>query len=113
MTRATHWPSEARRLQDGLGRVGPQPLDVHSYTNRRFTANFRVPVDGLQRLLPPAIEAEEVGSSGQGMLGMCACDFWVHRIGAVRLPAIRNNDMLCRVSATLRQGGKRLRAFYT
>jgi hypothetical protein len=47
------------------------------------------------------------------MIGMCACDFWVPRIGPVRIPAVRNNDMLCRVSTTLRQGGKHLRAFYT
>jgi len=107
------WSAQAAAFQDGRGRVGAQPLDVHSYTNKRFTVNFRVPVRELQRLLPAEITAEEVGASGYGMLGMCACDFWVPRIGWLRIPAVRNNDMLCRISVVLRQGGKRLRAFYT
>ena len=47
------------------------------------------------------------------MIGMCACDFWVPRIGPVRIPTVRNNDMLCRISVLMKQGGKRLRAFYT
>src|SRR5258705_5199005 len=109
----TQWTAEAARFQDALGRVGPQPLDVHSFTNKRFTVNFRVPIAEVQRLLPASIQAEEVESSGFGMIGMCACDFLVPRIGPLRIPPIRNNDMLCRVSAVLRQGGKRLRAFYT
>lgn len=109
----SQWSAEAARFQNRLGQVGPQPLDVHSFTNKRFTVNFRAPIAEVQRLLPSSIQAEEVGSSGLGMIGMCACDFWVPRIGPFRIPTVRNNDMLCRVSAVLRQGGKRLRAFYT
>jgi hypothetical protein len=109
----TQWTVEAAEFQDRLGRVGPQPLDVHSFTNKRFTVNFRLPLEEVQRLLPPSIQAEEIGSTGFGMIGMCACDFLVPRIGSFRIPPIRNNDMLCRVSTVLRQGGKRLRAFYT
>jgi len=52
----TQWTAEAARLQDRLGRVGPQPLDVHSFTNKRFTANLRLPVEEVQRLLPPTNE---------------------------------------------------------
>jgi hypothetical protein len=107
------WMQKAAQFQQALGRVGAQPLDVHSFTNKRFTINFRVPLDELQRLLPDEIRAEEVGTSGYGMLGMCACDFWVPRIGMLRIPTVRNNDMLCRISTTLTQGGKSLRAFYT
>lgn len=109
----TQWQARAAHFQDALGRVGPQPVDVHSYTNKRFTLNFRAPVEQLQRLLPDDIEAEAVPGTSMGMLGQCACDFWVPRIGAVRIPAVRNNDMLCRISVSLRQGGKRLRGFYT
>lgn len=113
MSPTTPWTTEAARFQDRLGRVGPQPLDVHSFTNKRFTVNFRAPLDEVQRLLPDEVRAEEVGSTGHGMIGMCACDFWVPRIGPLRIPTLRNNDMLCRVSVTLKQGGKSLRAFYT
>jgi hypothetical protein len=107
------WIEKAARFQEALGRVGPQPLDVHSYTNKRFTLNFRAPVEELQRLLPDEIRAEEVPGTGMGMLGQCACDFWVPRIGPMRIPAVRNNDMLVRLSVTCRQGGKQLRGFYT
>lgn len=107
------WLEKAARFQEALGRVGPQPLDVHSYTNKRFTLNFRAPVEELQRLLPDEIRAEEVPGTGLGMLGQCACDFWVPRIGPLRIPAVRNNDMLLRISVTCRQGGKLLRGFYT
>jgi len=108
-----HWLEKAARFQDALGNVGPQPVDVHSYTNKRFTVNFRAPLEHIQRLLPDELVADEVPGTGMGMLGQCACDFWVPRIGPVRIPAVRNNDMLCRVSVSLRQGGKRLRGFYT
>src|SRR5262245_9559127 len=98
------WEKKAREFQERLGRVGPQPAGVVSFTNRRFTANFAAPLEHVQRLLPADIEADPIpGSPTRGMLGMCACDFWVPRIGLVPIVPIRNNDMLLRVSARFRK----------
>ncbi len=108
------WEARAREFQDGLGSVGPQPADVVSFTNRRFTACFTASLDQVQRLLPREIEADPVpGRPELGMVGMCACDFWVPRIGLVPTWPIRNNDMLLRVSGRFRKGGRPLRGFYT
>ncbi|TAJ25040.1 MAG: hypothetical protein EPO68_00570 [Planctomycetota bacterium] len=103
----------SRRLHERLGRIGPQPIEVASYTNRRFTVNWRVPLDHLRRVLPASIEPDEVPGTGQGMLSMCACDFHVVRLGWLPVPPIQNNDMLCRISARIRRHGRTLRAYYT
>lgn len=113
-TRAGEWETRARAFQDRMGRVGPQPASVVSFTNRRFTVNFSAPIEHVQRLLPREIEADPIpGRPDLGMLGMCACDFWVTRIGLIPIVPIRNNDMLLRVSTRFRKGGRRLRGFYT
>jgi hypothetical protein len=108
------WEARAREFQERMGRVGPQPANVTSFTNRRFTVNFSAPLEQIQRLLPHEIQADPVpGNPERGMLGMCACDFWVPRIGALPIYPIRNNDMLLRVSTRFAKGGRKLRAFYT
>jgi hypothetical protein len=93
--------------------VNHQPVSVHSFTNKRFTVNFRAPIDQVRKLLPAAIEPDEIGNTGLGMFGMCACDFWVNWLGWFPIPRIRNNDMLFRVSARIRKGDTTYRAFYT
>lgn len=113
-TSVGEWEARASAFQDRLGRVGSQPARVVSFTNRRFTVNFSAPIEHVQRLLPREIEADPIpGRPDLGMLGMCACDFWVTRIGLLPILPIRNNDMLLRVSTRLRKGGRRLRGFYT
>ena len=102
-----------RNLHSRLGHVGHQPVSVTSFTNKRFTVNFRLPLDQLRRLLPPRIEPDPIGDTGQGMLSMCACDFWVLKLGLLPIPPIRNNDMLCRISARIRKRGRTWRAYYT
>lgn len=106
-------PFDLRSLQDKLGRVNHQPVSVRSFTNKRFTVNFRAPLDQIRKLLPAAIEPDEIRDTGFGMFGMCACDFWVNRFGWIPVPSIRNNDMLFRVSARVRKGDATYRAFYT
>lgn len=105
--------TDLANLQQRMGRVGNQPVSVHSYTNKRFTVNYRAPLDQVRRLLPPGIEPDEIPGTGMGMFGMCACDFWVTRFGWVPVPRIQNNDMLLRVSARIRKQGVEQRAFYT
>lgn len=104
---------ESRRLQAQLGRVYHQPLVVESFTNKRITVNYRVPLDQLDPLLPRCVEAEEVGDTGRGMLSMCACDFWVTRVGPVPLPRVHTDEMLCRISVTVPKNGERKRAYDT
>ena len=106
-------PMDIRALHDRMGRVFHQPVRVHSFTNKRFTVNFRVPLTQLMRIIPERIEPDEIGRTGLGMLSMCACDFWVSRLGWLPIPPVRNNDMLCRVSTKIRKGGKNYRAYYT
>ncbi len=106
-------PMDLRTLHQRMGRVYHQPVRVHSFTNKRFTVNFRVPLEDLRRILPEPIEPDEIGSTGLGMLSMCACDFWVSRMGWVPIPPVRNNDMLCRISAKIRKAGQEYRAYYT
>jgi hypothetical protein len=96
-----------------MGRVNHQPVRVHSFTNKRFTVNFRVPLDQLRRIVPEAVQLDEIRGTGMGVLSMCACDFWVSRLGWLPIPPVRNNDMLCRVSAKVRKGDKVYRAYYT
>lgn len=102
-----------RELHGRMGRVFHQPVSVTSFTNKRVTVNYRVPLDQVQALLPPGLEADEIGSTGSGMVSMCACDFWVTRIGPLPVPRIRNNEMLCRISARLRKRGRAYRTYYT
>src|SRR5215472_7356922 len=104
-------PMDIRALHERMGRVNHQPVRVHSFTNKRFTVNFRVPLAQLRRIVPKAIELDEIPGTGIGMLSMCACDFWVSRFGWLPLPPVRNNDMLCRVSARVCKGGKDHRAY--
>jgi hypothetical protein len=113
ITEAVAPPMGVRELHERMGRVYHQPVRVHSFTNKRFTVNFRVPLGQLRRVVPPAVELDEVRDTGLGMLSMCACDFWVTRLGWVPIPPVRNNDMLCRVSARVRKGDKLYRAYYT
>jgi hypothetical protein len=106
-------PSDLRALHERMGRVYHQPVRVHSFTNKRFTVNFRVPLPQLRRIVPAPIDLDEIGDTGLGLLSMCACDFWVSRLGWLPIPPVRNNDMLCRVSARVRRGTRLYRAYYT
>ena len=106
-------PMDLRALHARMGRVYHQPVRVHSFTNKRFTVNFRVPLEQLRRIVPDPIDLDEIGDTGLGMFSMCACDFWVGRIGWLPIPPVRNNDMLCRVSTKIRKAGKVFRTYYT
>lgn len=105
--------SDAQKLQERLGNVNHQPINVRSFTNKRVTVNYRVPLDDLDQLLPDAIRPEEIRDTGEGLLSMCACDFWVNRLGMIPLPEVHNNEMLCRISAVLNKDGDTKRAYYT
>lgn len=104
---------DIRALHDRMGRVNHQPVRVHSFTNKRFTVNFRVPLEQLRQIVPERIALDEVRDTGLGVLSMCACDFWVSRFGWIPFPPVRNNDMLCRVSTRIRKGKEDYRAYYT
>jgi len=106
-------PMDIRALHQRMGCVYHQPVRVHSFTNKRFTVNFRVPLDQLRRIVPEPIDLDEISDTGLGMFSMCACDFWVSRIGWLPIPPVRNNDMLCRVSAKIRKGASVYRTYYT
>lgn len=108
-----HTRADIAEFHRRMGRVNHQPINVTSFTNKRLTVNYRAPLDRLRRLLPPVIEPEEIRSSGQGMLSMCACDFWVTKLGPVPIPRVRNNEMLLRVSVLVSKGGQTHRAYYT
>jgi hypothetical protein len=68
-------PMDLRTLHERMGRVYHQPVRVHSFTNKRFTVNFRVPLDQLRRIVPEAVDLDQVRDTGLGVLSMCACDF--------------------------------------
>ncbi len=104
---------DARALHERLGRVGSQPVDVHSFTNKRLTVNYRSPIDRLRRIVPEPLELEELGSTGRGVISMCVCDFRVTRIGLVPVPPLHTNEMLCRVSVRVPKDGATKRAYYT
>src|SRR5271165_1886967 len=106
-------PLNIRALHERMGRVYHQPVRVRSFTNKRFTVNFRVPLEQLRRIVPEAIDLDEIPGTGLGMFSMCACDFWVSRFGWVPIPPVRNNDMLLRISAKVRKGNNTYRAYYT
>ncbi len=105
--------SGLQALQQRMGRVNHQPVSVRSFTNKRFTVNYRAPLEQVGRLLPAGIEPDEIPGTGMGMFGMCACDFRVTHFGWLPVPGIHNNDMLLRVSARIPKGGVDQRAFYT
>lgn len=104
---------DIRDLHERMGRVWHQPVPVASYTNKRVTINFRVPIEQVRRILPGPVEPDEIGSTGIGMVSMCACDFWVTRIGPVPMPRVHTNEMLCRISARIEKRGRKYRAYYT
>jgi hypothetical protein len=104
---------DIRALHARMGSVNNQPVRVRSFTNKRFTVNFRVPLDQLRRIVPDAIALDEIPGTGLGMLSMCACDFWVSRLGWLPIPPVRNNDMLCRISTRVRKGDAEYRTYYT
>lgn len=106
-------PMDVRTFHERMGQVYHQPIRVRSFTNKRFTVNFRVPLSQLRRVVPDAIELDGIRDTGYGMLGMCACDFWVNRLGVLPIPPVRNNDMLCRVSTRIRKGPNVYRVYYT
>jgi hypothetical protein len=106
-------PLTLRSFHERMGRVNRQPISVHSFTNKRFTVNFRVPLGELRRIVPEAVELDEISGTGMGLLSMCACDFWVSWFGWLPIPPVRNNDMLCRVSARVRKKERIYRAYYT
>jgi hypothetical protein len=106
-------PMDLRTLHSRMGKVNHQPVRVHSFTNKRFTVNFRVPLEQLRRIVPEPIDLDEIGNTGLGMFSMCACDFWVSRLGPLPIPPVRNNDMLLRVSTKIRKAGEVFRAYYT
>ena len=103
----------ARSLQERMGRVYHQPIDVQSWTNKRITVNYRVPLDQLDQLLPWCVTPEEIRDTGTGMLSMCACDFSVTQLGPLPVPRVHTNEMLCRISVTVPKDGERKRAYYT
>ena len=106
-------PMDLHSLHERMGRIYHQPVRVHSFTNKRFTVNFRMPLAQLRRIVPEPIDLDEIGDTGLGMFSMCACDFWVGRIGWLSIPPVRNNDMLCRISVKVHKGGNVYRAYYT
>jgi hypothetical protein len=106
-------PMGLSALHERMGRVYHQPVRVRSFTNKRFTVNFRVPLEQLRRIVPERIDLDEIPGTGLGMFSMCACDFWVSRLGWVPIPPVRNNDMLLRVSTKIKKGGSVYRTYYT
>jgi hypothetical protein len=104
---------DLRALHLRMGSINHQPVGVRSFTNKRFTVNFRIPLDELRRVVPEPIQLDEVRNTGFGILSMCACDFWVSRLGLLPIPPVRNNDMLCRVSTKISKAGSVYRAYYT
>ena len=106
-------PMDIRALHKRMGGVFHQPVSVRSFTNKRFTVNFRVPLDQLRRIVPAPVELDEIRDTGLGLLSMCACDFWVSWLGWLPIPPVRNNDMLCRVSTKVGKADKVYRTYYT
>lgn len=104
---------EIGEFHERMGKVWNQPVDVSSFTNKRITVNFRAPVEELERVLPSVIRVDEIGSTGYGMISMCACDFWVNRIGLLPVAGLHAKEMLCRMSAIVRKRGRDYRAYYT
>jgi len=55
---------DLRALHARMGRVNCQPVRVHSFTNKRFTVNFRVPLEQLRRIVPGPIDLDEIRGTG-------------------------------------------------
>ena len=106
-------PMDLCALHERMGRVYHQPVRVRSFTNKRFTVNFRVPLEQLRQIVPERIDLDEIPGTGLGMFSMRTCDFWVSRLGWVRIPPVRNNDMLLRISTKIKKGGSVYRTYYT
>lgn len=104
---------DVRTLHERMGKVWNQPVPVKSFTNKRLTINYRVPIDRLRQLVPDGIQVEEFGRSGVGMLSQCVCDFTVTRFGPVPIPKTHTNEMLTRISVQIPKGGENYRAYYT
>lgn len=104
---------DVRQLHHRLGKVNHQPVSVQSYTNKRFTINYRVPLAQLRPLVPPQIEVEEIGTTGLGLISQCVCDFRVLRLGPLPIPPTHTNEMLCRISVRIPKNGQWHRAYYT
>jgi hypothetical protein len=105
--------TEIRRLHERLGRVSSQPINVSSYTNKRLTINYRVPLERLRALVPTRLEVEEIRDTGMGMISQCVCDFHVTKFGLLPIPKTHTNEMLCRISVKGRKHGEPFRAYYT
>jgi len=58
-------PMDIRALHERMGRVYHQPVRVHSFTNKRFTVNFRVPLDQLRRIVPEPVQLDEIRDTGR------------------------------------------------
>ncbi len=56
-------PMDIRALHRRMGSVYHQPVRVRSFTNKRFTVNFRVPLEQLRRVVPGPIELDEIGGN--------------------------------------------------
>jgi hypothetical protein len=106
-------PMDIRALHERMGRVFYQPVDVKSYTNKRLTINFRVPLEQLRQLVPPVVEVEEIRDTGMGMISQCVCDFHVTHFGPMPIPKTHTNEMLCRISTKIKKDGQTYRAYYT
>lgn len=104
---------DVRQLHYRLGKVNHQPVSVHSYTNKRFTINYRAPLDRLRPLVPPPMELEEIGTTGLGLISQCVCDFNIVQLGPVPIPPAHTNEMLCRISVRIPKNGRWYRAYYT
>ncbi len=105
--------SDVRQLHERLGRVSSQPVAVSSFTNKRLTINFRVPVQRLRQLVPSCLEVEEIRNTGMGMISQCVCDFHVTKFGPLPIPSTHTNEMLCRISVKGQKHGQPFRAYYT
>ena len=61
-------PMSLSALHERMGRVYHQPVRVRSFTNKRFTVNFRVPLEQLRRIVPERIDLDEI--PGTGLVGL-------------------------------------------
>jgi hypothetical protein len=105
--------TDVRRLHERMGKVAGQPINVFSFTNKRLTINYRVPLERLRALVPDCLEAEEIRDTGMGMISQCVCDFHVTKFGLLPIPKTHTNEMLCRISVKGRKRGEPFRAYYT
>lgn len=105
--------TRVRDLHERLGKVSSQPVNVSSFTNKRLTINYRVPLDRLRPLVPACLEVDDIRDTGMGMISQCVCDFSVTKFGLLPIPRTHTNEMLCRISVKGQKRGERFRAYYT